>query len=205
MRQDILTEKQIELLPLIKEFKSEFYLVGGTAIALYLGHRHSIDFDLFKTGALNQKKITEKIKKFKFQHRLIHQEDDQIHLYVNDVKMTFFSFGYDIPHPVKFSDIVTLPSLLDLTAMKAFALGKSAKWKDYADMYFLLKKHFNFREVSARTKELFAEMFSEKLFKQQLCFFKDIDYTEEVQYLQGFSVKEEEVKNFLTDVATEPF
>ncbi|MFH0867377.1 MAG: hypothetical protein V1904_14385 [Bacteroidota bacterium] len=124
---------------------------------------------------------------------------------MNDVKITFFSFGYDIPHLVRFNNIITLPSLLDLAAMNAFALGNRAKWKDYVDMYFLLKRHLNFRDVSVRTKELFAEMFSEKLFKQQLCFFKDIDYTEEIQYLQGYSVNEEEVKKFLTDVATEPF
>jgi len=45
MYQDILLPDQIELLPLIREFKKEFYLVGGTAIALHLGHRRSIDFD----------------------------------------------------------------------------------------------------------------------------------------------------------------
>jgi len=45
---EVLNENQLELLPLIKQFKREFYLVGGTAIALHLGHRRSIDFDLFK-------------------------------------------------------------------------------------------------------------------------------------------------------------
>jgi len=52
MYREILTQKQIELLPLIKSFKKEFYLVGGTAIALYIGHRRSIDFDLFKYARL---------------------------------------------------------------------------------------------------------------------------------------------------------
>jgi hypothetical protein len=42
MRKDILTANQIRLLPLIREFSREYYLVGGTAIALYLGHRRSI-------------------------------------------------------------------------------------------------------------------------------------------------------------------
>lgn len=44
MHKEILNKDQIDLLPLLKEFKREFYLVGGTAIALYLGHRRSIDF-----------------------------------------------------------------------------------------------------------------------------------------------------------------
>jgi hypothetical protein len=46
MHRDILTAKQVELLPLIGEFSRDYYLVGGTAIALYLGHRRSIDFDI---------------------------------------------------------------------------------------------------------------------------------------------------------------
>ena len=59
---EILSNKQTELLPLVSEFKREYYLVGGTAIALYLGHRRSIDFDLFKYAPLNRKKNLEKIE-----------------------------------------------------------------------------------------------------------------------------------------------
>ena len=53
MHPDILSKEQAELLPLIQQFKREFYLVGGTAIALQIGHRRSIDFDLFKLSNLN--------------------------------------------------------------------------------------------------------------------------------------------------------
>lgn len=47
MFDNILTENQKKILPLIKIFSPDFYLVGGTAIALQIGHRRSIDFDLF--------------------------------------------------------------------------------------------------------------------------------------------------------------
>ena len=46
MHVEILSEQQQALLSWVKQFRREFYLVGGTAIALYLGHRNSIDFDL---------------------------------------------------------------------------------------------------------------------------------------------------------------
>ena len=42
---EILTKEQKELLPLVKKFYKDFGLVGGTAIALHIGHRESIDFD----------------------------------------------------------------------------------------------------------------------------------------------------------------
>ena len=47
MHPNILTEEQTKLLPLIGKFASDFYLVGGTALALYYGHRLSVDLDLF--------------------------------------------------------------------------------------------------------------------------------------------------------------
>ena len=48
MHTEIFNISQVALLPLVKQFKKEFYLVGGTAIALHIGHRRSIDFDLFQ-------------------------------------------------------------------------------------------------------------------------------------------------------------
>ncbi len=45
MHTEILNKVQSELLPVVSHFSKDFYLVGGTAIALYLGHRASIDFD----------------------------------------------------------------------------------------------------------------------------------------------------------------
>lgn len=57
MHKKILSKNQTELLPLVTKFKREFYLVGGTAIALHIGHRQSIDFDLFKEKSINKKKL----------------------------------------------------------------------------------------------------------------------------------------------------
>jgi hypothetical protein len=47
MHKEVLDNNQLELLPLVKEFKKTFYLVGGTAIALQIGHRRSIDLALY--------------------------------------------------------------------------------------------------------------------------------------------------------------
>ncbi len=57
MHKEILTKEQIELLPLVHEFIKDFGLVGGTAIALQIGHRRSIDFDLFSLKEFDNAKI----------------------------------------------------------------------------------------------------------------------------------------------------
>ena len=68
MHSEILNDRQRELLPLMAQFHREYYLVGGTAIALYLGHRRSIDFDLFKPGSINHKRNLDKIAATAFAH-----------------------------------------------------------------------------------------------------------------------------------------
>ena len=93
------------------------------------------------------------------------------------------------------------PSLLTLAAMKAYALGRRSKWKDYVDLYFLLTEHFALKEVSDRAVEIFGELFSEKLFRAQLSYFDDIDYTEEVDFLIENPPTEAEIQSGLEQIS----
>ena len=63
MHKNILSENQIAMLPLIKHFSSDYYLVGGTALALQYGHRRSLDFDLFTTQPFETQPIIREIRK----------------------------------------------------------------------------------------------------------------------------------------------
>ena len=205
MHIEVLTDKQRELLPLIKLFSGDFYLVGGTAIALHIGHRRSIDFDLFTSGTIKRKSIKNQIKKSNYSlDKIVHEASEQMHLIINSIKVTFYSFPHEIENLVDFEDLIKIPSLLDLAAMKTYALGGRAKWKDYVDLYFLMKYHFSVKEISKRAKELFGGFFNEKLFRQQLCYFDDIDYSEPIQFA-GEEILEEEIREFLIDSATIPF
>lgn len=203
MHKEILNEKQCELLPLIASFKREYYLVGGTAIALYLGHRRSIDFDMFKKTRLNHKKNIDKLNAFGFPLTITRQVEEQMNLIVNDVKLTFFEYPFDIPANNKFEGYAKLPSLLDLSAMKAFALGRRSKWKDYVDLYYILKEHYSIKDIQLRASELFGDLFSEKLFRSQLSFYNDIDYSEEVDFIVSSPPSDKEIRSFLTDTVTQ--
>jgi len=84
MRKEILTDNQIKLLPLLKSFSKDYVLVGGTAIALYLGHRRSIDFDLFTSQKIKRKSIKNYLVDNKYPvDQLIYEEEDQIHFIIN--------------------------------------------------------------------------------------------------------------------------
>ena len=199
---EILSDRQTELLPLIGEFKREYYLVGGTAIALYLGHRRSIDFDLFKYTPLNRKKNLDRVQSSGFPTLVTWNVIDQMNLVVNDVKVTFFQYPFQIIAKRVFENVVRLPELLDLAAMKAYALGRRSKWKDYVDLYFLLKEKFTIGEISHRAVEIYGDLFSDKLFRSQLSYFEDVDYMEEVDFLIALPPTDEEIKRYLIEVST---
>jgi len=200
MHTGILTEKQNELLPYLQLFKRKFYLVGGTAIALHLGHRRSIDFDLFCKTNINKKDIRKKLRRVPFKIIKISEDSDQIHFVINDIKITFFNYPYEIEHPLKLGQYFSLPTLLSLASMKAYALGRRAKWKDYVDLYFILRDHYSIEEISKEAIKNFGQFYSEKLFREQLAFHKDINYSEPVEYLIP-EPSEEVIKQFLTDKA----
>ena len=205
MFKNVLTANQLKLLPLVKEFSRDYYLVGGTAIALHLGHRRSIDFDLFTSGRLKKQSIKRTIDLHQYPvSDVLFEDSEQLHLVVHDVKLTFFSYPYQIDAPVDFDRIIHMPDLLTLAAMKAYALGGRAKWKDYVDLYILLRDHVSLAQISEKSKALFGAYYNEKLFREQLCYFQDVDYSEKVDFVVQ-AVSDEEIKKFLTDIATEPF
>lgn len=204
MHNNILTVKQLELQPYISKFKRSFYFVGGTAIALHIGHRRSIDFDLFTISTLNRSKIKKELLKFPFDQLVIFEDCDQLHLIINQVKVTFFSYPYEVSHPITTDFQVSMPTLLSLAAMKAFALGRRAKWKDYVDLYFILRDSYTIPEICDEARNIFKGQFSEKLFREQLAFHKDIDYSEVVDYLVK-PASDNDIKSFLIDEATNLF
>lgn len=206
MHSEVLTPAQNDLLPFVNEFKKDFCLVGGTAMALQIGHRRSIDFELFTSSeSLDLGKIKALHKAVDVPEKgILYEAFDQLHIAINDVKITFFCYPIQIKAELWFDSFCKMPDLLTLAAMKVFALGGRAKWKDYVDLFFLLKSHFQLSDISNKAEEIFGDSFSTKLPREQLTYFEDIDYSEEVDFV-GFEVTKEEIKKFLIEAATEEF
>ena len=199
MHKEILTKKQLALLPLIKQFSDNFMLVGGTAISLQIGHRESIDFDLFSTTEFNNSKIRKIITENNKIDRVFIDEKDQYTLLVEDVQITFLLYPFKINYSENLENIIKMPSLLTLAAMKSYALGRRAKWKDYVDLYFILENFYSIQEIITETKNIFNSEFNEKTFREQLSYFNDIDYSEKIIYKNGYSVDDATIKNKLTE------
>lgn len=189
------------MLPLIKQFSSDYYLVGGTALALHYGHRRSLDFDLFTMQPFETQSIIRAIRK---NHKIdqVHiDEPNQLTLTANHVKLTFYQYEYPVLHNEKFEDVISMPDDLSIAAMKAFALGRRAKWKDYVDLYFIFKRH-SIEEVMSRAHEYYGKgEFSEKLFRGQLDFHQDINYIEPVDWMPGFETPQKDILASLSQIS----
>ncbi|PIQ73909.1 MAG: hypothetical protein CO002_04850 [Candidatus Portnoybacteria bacterium CG_4_8_14_3_um_filter_44_10] len=203
MHKEILTKEQIELLSLLQEFSKDFILVGGTAIALHLGHRRSIDFDLFSNKKFNNRAIYQKINRYWKIDKTYLSAVGEYTLMVNKIKMTFFEFGHIIEAVEKLDKIIRFPDLLTLAAMKSFVLGFRGKWKDYVDLYFIIRDYYSVEEISKKAQEIFKGEFNERILREQLAYFDDINYREAVEFLPGLEVSEKEIKKKLVEFSLE--
>ncbi len=203
MHPGVINSSQQRLLNLIHSFSDSFYLAGGTAIALQAGYRRSIDFDLFSAQEIDADKIVNAImsQNYLIEH-ILHRSNNELTIAVQSVRLSFVYYPFPAQCPIWFRDIITMPELLTLAAMKAYALGRRAKWKDYVDLYFLLLQHVSFQQITSHAKSIFAGAFNERLFREQLCYFEDIDYTEQVEFIIQSPPSNKEICFFLTQIAT---
>jgi hypothetical protein len=203
MDEKVLTPKQRTLAEKLLPEVKNFYLVGGTALALQIGHRRSVDFDLASRQPIDCFSLERHLisKGFEIQ-RTFTATGDEFSALIQETKVTFFHFPFDVEHPLSWDKArITLPSIKDLAAMKAYALGRRSKWKDYVDLYFILKVHLQLEDLIQQARTIFSHHFNSKLFREQLCYFEDMDYSESIDYL-GDGPSNQEVKAFLEKIAT---
>lgn len=134
-----------DTLALIKRLMAEsrlndFILVGGTALALKLGHRISIDIDLFSTREFDSGLMAEWLKS-KFNATDIQTVKNSVFCYVDNIKLDFITHAYPEVAPHEIPEGIRMMSLTDIAAMKLHAIVQNGnRLKDFTDVYFLLEQ-----------------------------------------------------------------
>lgn len=128
---------------------SYFNLAGGTTLALYLGHRKSIDLDFFTTKEFESTKLVELLMDT-YQLSSIVTSKNALSLYIlyneKNVKIDFLRHNYQIIKPSVIEDGVRLYSIEDVAAMKLNAILNRGAKKDFYDIYELLK-HYSLHDL----------------------------------------------------------
>lgn len=184
MNLEVLTKEGKDIFRLLGKFE-DFYLAGGTALALQIGHRISVDFDLFSEKEIS-KNLLAKVKRV-FDGKIIIpsvNNPDELTVFADDIKITFLK--YPFPAINKFADCIGV-KLLDtreIAATKAYTIGRRGTLKDYVDLYFIVSgKISSLDEIMEMAKIKFADEFNDRLFLEQLVYFNDIEETK-IQFLK---------------------
>lgn len=117
-----------------------FHLVGGTALALQLGHRNSIDLDLFTQSDFDSVAILDFLKKeFSFEENF--NRKNTLIGFIKEIKVDLITHAYPLVNPPLTKDGITFLSKEDIAAMKLNSIINSGqRLKDFIDVYFLLEQ-----------------------------------------------------------------
>lgn len=197
---NILDKKRVDILPSLKNFKGDFYLAGGTALALQIGHRSSIDFDFFSPRDINTKKLYKNIEKlFKGCHVLkTHEEKNTLYVFINGVKLSFISYKYKLNKNLLNEKFIKIASVEDIGCMKLSAITSRASNKDYIDLFFILKM-ISLPELLKLAQKSMPQL-DMNLILKSLVYFDDIE-KEPINFKNNNEVNFKEVKTFLINEA----
>ena len=169
------------------------YLAGGTALALHLGHRISVDLDFFNPEVFDSHKIINKLKSLgKYESQ--QQTKDTINGVFNEVKFSYFIYPYKLIFPTIDFEGIKLASIQDIAAMKLVAVTDRGTKKDFIDLYFLahtysFEKMFEFYEKKYR---LFNQ--NRLTILKSLTYFFEADESEMPKMIE--KIGWDEVKNY---------
>ena len=151
---------------------SNLYLAGGTSLALQIGHRKSIDLDLFGTIDADDISIAKTLNSLGNIQLIKKTTNIQIYI-VNGVKVDIVNYHYPWIQPACKEDQLRLAGKKDIAAMKLAAITGRGSRKDFIDIYFLLKE-FNLQEMLSFYDEKYHDG-SSFLVLKSLTYFDDAE------------------------------
>lgn len=203
-KETVSTEMWELLQKLMKDEKlKDFNLVGGTALSLQIGHRLSIDIDLFTTGNFDEQELLKHLATKYPELRINDMFNNTILLDIDKIKVDVLSHQYPWQKPIETKEGIRLASLEDIGAMKLHAIFQSGtRMKDFTDMHFLLEHH------PLRT---YLEAYRNKyggnpaMATYALLYHENIDHEVKIKLLKGKEVDMEKISERLKKAVLRPF
>ena len=173
-------------------------LGGGTAPALQIGHRMSYDFDIFYEKPITKNALLTIRKVFgrELIRVLIDTPEELTVLLSGEIKLTLLSYPFSPLHkPKKGTNPIALFQLNDIASSKAYAIGRRGVWRDYVDVYMILRDHLPMDIIITESERRYKGVFDANLFLKQLSFFDGIeDFS--LEYIEK-SIPKSTIKSFL--------
>ncbi len=164
----------LNVLNLLQNKVENFYLAGGTALAMYYEHRMSVDLDFFTQKELVPDYYISNFKKLSLIIGDFVIDEGTLKCQIENTKVSFFEYKYPLIGLFSKYKELKVASPLDISCMKLTAIAGRAEKKDYFDLYEILK-HISFDEIiSALYKKYGKEIDIYHIFKV-ITYFSDVE------------------------------
>jgi predicted nucleotidyltransferase component of viral defense system len=198
MHRECFSENGWKILSNLKDIfnKHNAVLAGGTALALHLGHRISMDLDFFTVSDFNTDRLLSEIRKMGQTFRLISEGEGFLFIEVENIKVSMFKYEYPfVEKPVKFEGI-EVASVLDIASMKVVAISQRGTKRDFVDLYFILQDIPFHKIAKCMVKRFGKERINHIHIGKSLVYFSDAESHPEPEFLKGKDVSWDKVKEF---------
>jgi len=184
-----------------KDYLHGFHLVGGTALALKIGHRKSVDIDLFSNFSFDASQILEKLS-FDYSFNLYFSAANTIKGSINNVQIDIIAHRYPLVKEPEIVDNISLLSAQDIIAMKLNAISTSGqRVKDFIDLYYLLQTYsltdmLTFYNIKYK-------QYNELNILKSITYFNDVDLSDWPVIIANPNLKWPDVKKRIVKVTKE--
>ncbi len=186
--QTVIPELLELLIKLMKEEAfADFALAGGTSLALQIGHRNSVDIDLFGSSEIQHDSFSALLSNYGNVEESRNTKNIFI-VEVNKIKVDIVNYRYSLLDDILVLDGIRMLSKKDIAAMKINAITGRGNKKDFIDLYFLLKD-FSLREIMGFYNQKYYDG-SEFMALKSLAYFEDADIQPEPKMFKEFDWNE---------------
>jgi predicted nucleotidyltransferase component of viral defense system len=134
---------------------ARFYLAGGTGLALYLGHRRSVDLDFFLGEEFNEDSVLQKLQRIEG-FALVAKEPGTINANIRQTKVSFITYAYPTLFPFLSFLGTNVADPRDIACMKISAIASRGTKRDFVDLY-VLSQHYGLEQIVAWFQRKFAQ------------------------------------------------
>lgn len=175
-----------------QKFIKKFYLSGGTALALQIGHRESVDLDFFSNEEFDTRILQVNLEKLG-DLKDIQIDTGTLNCFIDGTQLQFLHYPCKLLEEKIAWNGIFLSSTLDIACTKLITVSARGSKKDFIDMHFLLQK-YDLKFLLQKLKEKYADAdYNTPHILKSLAYFEDANNQPTPK--MHVDVKWEEVKN----------
>lgn len=185
LRKETVSNSTLELLKNLvgDDLIKDFFLVGGTALSLQIGHRISIDIDLFSVNSFSENNILAELEK-KYGYQLDYQSKNTLKGEINGIKVDLITHSYPLVKPLLEVENVRMAAKEDIAAMKLNAIsGNGTRLKDFIDIAYL-SSHLSLSQMIHTYEEKY-NLRNPTMIVKALDYHQDINFDEPIEMVNG--------------------